>query len=174
MNLEACFAQEFIVNKSIENSITDTYILYISLDTQGESVIMSELYLYYKSSSKLWGKRWTNISHCFYIYDSIGIILYGGESEVLIVPCESRECAIRVYTALMNNSFRMGYPSNMIPIDLILQVCGNVCVSKCVCICGIVKVCCVCICLFVCACVCTVHFLCLYMIYMHADFCVGF
>ena len=57
------------------------------------------------------------------MYDSIGIMLYGGDSSnaAVVVPCLSRQCALRVYAALASNAGRMGYPAKVVPADLVVQ-----------------------------------------------------
>ena len=69
------------------------------------------------------GRTWANISHIFFMYDSIGIMLYGGDSSnaAVVVPCLSRQCALRVYAALASNAGRMGYPAKVVPADLVVQ-----------------------------------------------------
>ena len=91
------------------------------MDLNGEAMILSETYVYWRRPKSLWGRTWANISHCYCQGDNIGIILYGGEAEAVIIPCGNRLCAIRVYTALAHNSDRMGNPSNIIPVDLITR-----------------------------------------------------
>ena len=115
LNLEAAFAQEFVIRRAKQNSYKDTFLSYIAMDLNGEAMILSETYVYWRRPKSLWGRTWANISHCYCQGDNIGIILYGGEAEAVIIPCGNRLCAIRVYTALAHNSDRMGNPSNILP-----------------------------------------------------------
>ena len=50
-------------------------------------------------------------------------MLYGGDSSnaAVVVPCLSRQCALRVYAALASNAGRMGYPAKVVPADLVVQ-----------------------------------------------------
>ena len=63
---------------------------------------------------------WANISHCVFMVDAIGIMLYsggqGGGPELVVIPCHTIAIAKRVYTYLAANAFKMGNPSNVIPV----------------------------------------------------------
>ena len=50
-------------------------------------------------------------------------MLYGGDTSnaAVVVPCLSRQCALRVYAALASNAGRMGYPAKVVPADLVAQ-----------------------------------------------------
>ena len=149
LNLEAASAQEFVKKKGTENGIEDLFLNYLPLDVQEsqvlsqvigqglslnvpgqgsgqgsgqkESIILSESYVYWKQTKLLWGRNWSNISHCFFILDSIAIVLYGGDTQAVIIPCGNPKCAMRVYSAFYENKHRMGCPSNMIPPDLLFH-----------------------------------------------------
>jgi hypothetical protein len=121
LNLEAAFAQEFVRKRSLAGHYPDSYLNYIALDVPDESIVLSEAFLYWRQAKVLWGRSWSNISHVFFVLDSVGIVLYGGETEAVMIPCGSEQCAMRVYSALANNAHRMGYPSHVIPLDLITQ-----------------------------------------------------
>ena len=88
---------------------------------QKDSIILSELYVYWKQTKGLWGRSWSNISHCFFILDSVGIVLYGGDTQAVIIPCGNPKCAMKVYSAFYENKHRMGFPSNMIQPDLLIH-----------------------------------------------------
>ena len=88
---------------------------------QRDTIILSELFVYWKQSKVLWGRTWSNISHCFYILDSVAIVLYGGDAQAVIIPCGTQQCAMKIYSAFYDNKHRMGCPPNMIPPDLLLQ-----------------------------------------------------
>lgn len=120
LNLEAAFAQEFVIRRAKSNGYEDTLLSYIPMELQGEAMILSETYVYWRKPKSLWGRTWANISHCFFRGDSIGIVLYGGEAEAVMIPCGNQPCAIRVYSALAHNAQRMGRPSNIIPVDLVI------------------------------------------------------
>ena len=115
----------------------------------GDAIIFSEMFVYWRqmkpatandgrggrdgrdgSSSKsgkdkegtnLWGRNWSNISHCFFMFDSVGVVLYGGDAQAVVIPCGSYPCAMRIYSAFCDNKHRMGMPDNMIPSDLLAQ-----------------------------------------------------
>ena len=120
LNLEAAFAQEFVIRRAKSNGYEDTFLSYIPMEQQGEALILSETYVYWRKPKSLWGRTWANISHCFFKADSVGIVLYGGEVEAVMIPCGNQPCAIRVYAALAHNAHKMGNPSNIIPVDLVI------------------------------------------------------
>ena len=123
LQLEAAFAQDFVLKRAKANSYEDTFLSYIPIDTQspGEALILSETYLYWRKPKTLWGRTWANISHCFFDGDSVGIVLYGGDATTVTIPCNNRTAALRVYSALVRDSERMGCPSYIIPVSLLLQ-----------------------------------------------------
>jgi hypothetical protein len=121
LNLEAAFAQEFVIRRAKSNGYEDSFLSYIPLEGTGEAMILSETYVYWRKPKSLWGRTWANISHCFFLADSVGLVLYGGETEAVMIPCSNRGCAVRLYTALAHNAHRMGYPSHIIPVDLVTQ-----------------------------------------------------
>ena len=120
LNLEAAFAQEFVIRRAKSNGYEDTFLSYIPMELQGEALILSETYVYWRKPKSLWGRTWANISHCFFQADSVGIVLYGGEADAVVIPCGNQPCAIRVYAALAHNAHKMGNPSNIIPVDLVI------------------------------------------------------
>jgi hypothetical protein len=121
LNLEAAFAQEFVIRRAKSNGYEDYFLSYIPLEGTGEAMILSETYVYWRKPKSLWGRTWANISHCFFLADAVGLVLYGGETEAVMIPCSNRGCAVRLYTALAHNAHRMGYPSHIIPVDLVTQ-----------------------------------------------------
>lgn len=125
LNLDAAHAQEFVLKRSKQHGYEDAYLRFIPMDGGlGEAVILSDTYVYWRRSKSLWGRTWANISHCFYMGDAVGIMLYAGTSgvaEVVSIPCGTSACALKVYTALETNAQRMGNPANVIPVDLITQ-----------------------------------------------------
>lgn len=121
LDIDASFAQEFVRKEGIARKCEDTFLCHIATDTAGTSVVLSEIHLYWRRPKVLWGHPWSNISHVFFVLDSVGVVLYGGETEAVIIPCGTQQCAMRVYSALADNAHRMGCPSNVIPLDLLLQ-----------------------------------------------------
>ena len=124
LNLDAAFAQELVLKRAKENKYEDSFISFIPLEKKGESVILSEVYLFWRKETSLWGRMWANISHCVFMVDAIGIMLYsGGQSgpELVVIPCHAVSTAKRVYTYLSANASKMGNPSNVIPIEIILN-----------------------------------------------------
>jgi hypothetical protein len=83
------------------------------------------VYVYWRQQSTLWGRVWANISHCVYLGDSIGIMLYSGgpngSASLKKIPCLNATTARNVYSALALNVARMGNPSNVIPVDVVFQ-----------------------------------------------------
>ena len=126
LNLEAAFAQDFVLSRAKHNSYQDTFLTFIPMDSQGGSaVILSEVYVYWRKTKSLWGRTWSNISHVVFFPNEVGIMMYGGieksKPEAFSIPCETHMKTIEVYTALANNSHRMGNPSLVIPVDLVEQ-----------------------------------------------------
>ena len=125
LNLEAAFAQEFVVQRAKQNHYDDSFLRYIALDSKGEAIILSHIYVYWRRKSSLWGRVWANISHCVYMHDSVGIMLYSGGknggASLVTIPCKSVQTAKRVYAALALNTARMGNPSHVIPVDVVLK-----------------------------------------------------
>lgn len=123
LQLEAAFAQAFVLKRAKANSYEDTFLSYIPMDTQnpGEALILSETYVYWRKPKSLWGRTWANISHCYFDGDTVGIVLYGGDATTVTIPCNNRLAALRVYSALVRDSNRMGCPSYIIPVSLLLQ-----------------------------------------------------
>jgi hypothetical protein len=132
LNLNAAEAQEFILNRSKKYGYDDAYLCFIQIGELDESIILSETYLFWRRGKFLWGRTWANISHIYFLGDCVGIILYGnGKSDgdiqsgcvydSVTLPCQNRKNALQVYNSLSLNSFRMGNPAKVIPIDLISQ-----------------------------------------------------
>lgn len=122
LNIEAAFAQEFVIKRAKVGGYEDAFLSYIPIEEeQGEALILSDTYVYWRQRKSLWGRTWANISHCFFMLDSVGIMLYGGEVEAVMIPCGTNACALRVYSALAYNAHRMGFPSHVIPVDLLSQ-----------------------------------------------------
>lgn len=137
LNLNAAEAQEFIINRSKRFGYDDAYLSYIQIGEIDECIILSETYLFWRRGKFLWGRTWANISHIYFLGDSVGIILYGnGKSDgdiqsgcvydSVTLPCKNRKNALQVYNSLYLNSFRMGNPTKVIPIDLISQYEFNI------------------------------------------------
>ena len=123
LNLAAAFAQEFVLKRSRHSNYEDAFISYISLEVDGEAIILSTLYIYWRRAKTLWGRVWTNVSHCLLLGKSVGIMLYSGESnsspELVVIPCRSTACAMHLYSYLAANSHRMGNPISVIPADIV-------------------------------------------------------
>lgn len=126
LNLEAAFAQDFVLSRAKHNSYQDTFLTFIPMDLHKDSaVILSEVYVYLRKKTSLWGRPWSNISHVVYFPNEVGILMYGGversKPEAYSIACESKAKTIEVYSALANHSHRMGNPSLVIPVDLVEQ-----------------------------------------------------
>jgi hypothetical protein len=105
LNLEAAFAQEFVLKRAKTNGYKDAFLCYIPMENPGEAMILSDTYVYWRKPKCLWGRTWANISHCFFMGDCIGVVLYGGAEALaaVMIPCGSRQCALRVYAAMAYN-----------------------------------------------------------------------
>lgn len=119
----AAFAQDFVMKRAHQHNYDDSFLGYVSLDIHQETVILSDVYLYWRRANVLWGRVWANISHCVYMGDAVGIMLYSGavngRAELATIRCGSRNAVKRLYTALALNAHRMGNPSKVHPPDLI-------------------------------------------------------
>ena len=91
--------------------------------SEDEFIVISEVYLYWKRKKGLWGRTWSDISHIVFLENAIGIMLYtsASSSETVSIDCFSREKSVELYSILASNSFRMGNPANIIPVELIDQ-----------------------------------------------------
>ena len=142
-NLEAALAQDFVIKRAKMNKYDDSYISYIPLNsnsaatsansstgrqTIGESIILSDIYFFWKRSHNLWGRTWSNISHCILTSFSVCVVLYGGSNgsiEYVQIPCAKTSVAIRVYRALEQNASRVGNPTMFLPVDIAIQECSK-------------------------------------------------
>jgi hypothetical protein len=120
LDLEAAFAQEFVKKRALTNSYPDSFLSYISSEVPGDSFILSEIFLFWRQPKNLWGRCWSNISHVFFMPDAVGVVLYG-EASAVVIPCGTEKCAMKVYGALASNAHRMGYPSNVTPLSVIIE-----------------------------------------------------
>lgn len=121
LNLDAAVAQEFVIRRAKTSNYEDAFISYIPMENNGEAIILSEMYVYWRKSKSLWGRTWANISHFLFMGEAVGIMLYGGNGggpEAVTIPCQNRTIASRVYAALAYNADRTGNPFNIIPVDL--------------------------------------------------------
>lgn len=126
LNLEAALAQDFVLSRSKLNNYEDRFLTYVPMSNSQESIILSEKYLFWRKVKSLWGRSWSMISHIVYIPEKfqIGIMLYCGpskksEPEAVSIPCGNKLRAMKLYTALAINSFRMGNPSLIIPSNVV-------------------------------------------------------
>ncbi|KAJ1436817.1 hypothetical protein B484DRAFT_248622 [Ochromonadaceae sp. CCMP2298] len=125
LNMQAAFAQAFVLKRAKQNHYEDSFLRYIPLPTEGENIILSSVYVYWRRRGQLWGRVWANISHCVYLGDSVGIMLYSGGSDggasLVVIPCLNAQTAKNVYSALAQNVARMGNPTIVIPADVVFQ-----------------------------------------------------
>ena len=129
LNLDAAVAQEFVIRRAKTSNYDDVFISYIPMESSGEAIILSEMYIYWRKSKSLWGRTWANVSHFLFMGEAVGIMLYGGTGggpEAITIPCYNRTIATRVYTALAYNANRTGNPFNIIPVDLATKDLSNV------------------------------------------------
>jgi len=121
LNLDAAVAQEFVIRRAKTSNYEDAFISYVPMENNGEAIILSEMYVYWRKPKSLWGRTWANISHFLFMGEAVGIMLYGGNGggpEAVTIPCQNRTIATRVYAALAYNADRTGNPFNIIPVDL--------------------------------------------------------
>ena len=131
LNLKAAYAQEFVIKRSKKMGYEDAFLTFMVLqeaelgrEGSEESIILSEMYVYWRRSKSLWGRTWANISHCVFHGETISIMLYArsnGEDgmlppEAVRIICHTREKALRIYGILALNAHRMGNPANMMPL----------------------------------------------------------
>jgi hypothetical protein len=125
LNLAAALAQDFVIKRARQNNYDDTFISYIPLETAGEAVILTSIYIFWRRQKNLWGRVWANVSHCVLLGDAVGIILYTAEAsstpELVIIPCASFACAKLLYSSVAVNAFRMGNPTSVVSVDVIFN-----------------------------------------------------
>ena len=125
LNIEASHAQEFVLERAKKHHFHDAFLKFVPLG-YGEAVVLSEVYIYWKRGGGrgLWGRAWSDISHVFFIGEAVGIMLYGASAkeESISIPCSNRARAVQLYSALYDNSFRMGNPGNVAPVEVVTQM----------------------------------------------------
>ena len=132
MDLEAAYAQEFVKKRGEASGFEDSFLSYLPITGsgsgqdgsgkgKGDAIILSEIFVYWRQTKSLWGRTWSNVSHCFFMLDSVAIVLYGGDAQAVVISCGDEKCARKIYSAFYDNRHRMGCPSNMIPADLLAQ-----------------------------------------------------
>lgn len=124
LNLQAAYQQQIILRRAKQNKYEDSFLAYIPLDKPDEYLVLSTVYVFWKRKS-LWGRVWANISHCVYMTNAVGIVLYSGSKpgapEIVVIPCGSVNCAKTVYVALAQNANRMGNAGKLVPVDIVLS-----------------------------------------------------
>ena len=125
LNLAAALAQDFVLKRARLNNYDDTFISYVPLETTGEAVILTSVYIFWRRQKSLWGRVWANVSHCVLLGDAVGIVLYMAEGsstpELVIIPCVSFACAKLLYSSVAVNAFRMGNPASVVSVDVIFN-----------------------------------------------------
>merc|ERR1711871_1209185 len=128
MDVRAANAQEMVWQRAKSMKFEDAFLDYIVLDaTREDCIILTETYVYWKQGrEKLWGRVWANISHVLFFGGAVGVYLYTGTnasngSKIVEIPCKSREVALNLYGRLARNAFRMGCPSNVMPLTTVHQ-----------------------------------------------------
>lgn len=123
LNLDAAFAQEFVMKRCVQHKYEDRFLTYVPLSHKDEAVILSDVYLFWRRKKNLWGRVWANISHCVPLGTGLGIMLYSGalqgKAELVVIPCGTTAVLRRLYTAVAQNVHRMGNPSKVVPAALI-------------------------------------------------------
>jgi hypothetical protein len=121
---EAIHAQSFVLERAHNGEFEDAFVAYLKL-TKNEFLVLSEVYLYWKRPRGLWGRSWSDISHIVFMGQSVGIMLYGrshtGEPVAIVIECRDAVSAEKLYALLAANAFRMGNPSNVVPVELALR-----------------------------------------------------
>ena len=125
MNVKAAKAQEFVMKRAQEQHYEDFFLSYTLLNEKtDEAIILTETYFYWRKEKSLWGRTWSNISHCMFFGDSVGVFLYTSTNsgkEIVEIPCKSRDVAISLYEVLALHTTRMGNPCNVIPLSAVAQ-----------------------------------------------------
>lgn len=154
LNLEAGENQRFVLDRrSMNGGYEDAFVDYVSLgvttvptftpDGQRKdmqysagAVVISEKFLFWRrqEAKKLWGRRWSNISHVAVLHADaraeslakshsagtnnnlpcIRVFLYNGEGHVDIVS-GNVEAIRAAYASVEKQAFRMGFPDRVMP-----------------------------------------------------------
>jgi hypothetical protein len=133
LNLESALAQDSIVERARGKGYTDNFISYLSTvapdadsgeaaSSHEDYIIVSELYLFWRSGRKLWGRMWSNISHVVLMDNHrVGVCLYfsSGDRQYQVTPiqCDSSVTAFRLYSILVGNKKLMGNPAIVLPVE---------------------------------------------------------
>lgn len=123
LNLDAAFAQEFVMKRAVQNKYDDRFLSYVPIAHKEEAVILSDVYIFWRRKKSLWGRVWANVSHCIPLGNALGIMLYSGalqgKAELVIIPCGTTQVLRRLYTAVAQNVHRMGNPAKVVSPDLV-------------------------------------------------------
>jgi hypothetical protein len=127
LNLASAVAQDSVVERARNKNYSDRFISYFNTMNEAEEyVIISEMYLFWRSGRKLWGRMWSNISHCVLMENNtVGICLYFSSGDrhyqITQIKCYSPVAAQRLYAVLVANKTLMGNPVAVLPLDFFLQ-----------------------------------------------------
>lgn len=129
VTLDGAHARDFIIKRAESHGYRDSFLGFLSLnDETRESVILSEIYIFWRRPHNLWGRTWANISHCVLTTVGVCIVLYAGKDgqyQLVDIPCPRRSIAVRLYTLIVQNSERMGYPALTLPVDKAIEALGH-------------------------------------------------
>lgn len=67
LNLEAAFAQEFVLRRAKGNGYEDAFLNYIPMESPGEAVILSDTYVYWRRPKALWVGEATSATYLPYL-----------------------------------------------------------------------------------------------------------
>ena len=56
LDLDATYAQTFVEKRAAQYGYLDSFLSFIPLDSLGEAVILSEMFLYWRRPGLLWGR----------------------------------------------------------------------------------------------------------------------
>ncbi len=133
LNEVAASAQARVLKAARKAEYSDAFVDAVQLDsTTRSTVILSEKYFWWIiSKERQWTKPWSGISHCTFIQpQSIGVVTYenNGKNDIITIPCKGRVIAMQLYEVLVANAFRMGNPTSVVSISVMLS--GNTATAK--------------------------------------------
>ena len=122
LDIRAAIAQEFVLLRAQDKGYKDAFITRISLtNSDAQAVVLSEVYFYwYRENKKLWGRAWADISHCVYADEGVHLMMYGPTKEEVLITCGDKKHSLELYSALVRNSHRMGNPSYVLPVEVVV------------------------------------------------------
>jgi len=111
LDLDAGYGQKFVLDRRrLYGGYEDAFVAYSSLAEPGHSLIISEKYLYWRRGAKLWGRRWTNISHIALLHADPSVVASGPVTAVA-----TRASAVPGVAVVRVSSAAMPAPTKVVP-----------------------------------------------------------